>query len=77
MSQDMIDSDVWSAVVASLRIKLPLLLIAVRCSLFAVGSQHSRLSCSRCYQVLPNICNIHTSTSSGVFKLTNFDSSHV
>ena len=41
MSQDTIDSDVWSAVVALLRIKPPLSLIAVRCSLFAVGSQHS------------------------------------
>ena len=33
MSQDTIDTDVWSAVVALLRLKPPLSLIPVRCSL--------------------------------------------
>lgn len=53
MSQDTIDSDVWSAVVAQFSIMPSLSLIAVRCSLLG----RNTLS-SRCYQerkLLPNI----------------------
>ena len=62
MSQDTIDTDVWSAVVALLRLKPPLSLIPVRCSLLGRKTLSSFVLPSfraKTGKLLQNMCNIH------------------